>query len=120
MIDLKKLAKLATITLRAEVDDIPVRGNAMASGDDAADQAVENEILARLDNGDVWAWAHVTVTATFGGSRQGRANLGACSYESEADFRRDPYFTDMVREALEELASNLESTGKAIEAVKAG
>ena len=51
-----------SISLNAEPEPVPVRGNAMASGDDQLDQEVEDRILARLDAGDVWAWAAVTVT----------------------------------------------------------
>jgi hypothetical protein len=35
-----------TITLTCEPEDVPVRGNAMASGDDAYDRKVENRILS--------------------------------------------------------------------------
>ena len=43
-----------TIEVTAAQDDIPVRGNAMASGDDATDRECEDDILTRLDSGDVW------------------------------------------------------------------
>ncbi len=86
------------VTYRIEVtqDDTPVRGNALASGDDAEDKACEDAILARLDSGDVWAWALVVVVAELAGFR-GTDSLGACSYTSEADFRASDYF-DMMRE----------------------
>ena len=52
-----KFEKLATISIHVEQDDTPVRGNAMASGDDAADR-----ILTEL-SWNVWAWATVEVRA---------------------------------------------------------
>jgi hypothetical protein len=48
-------------TVRVEQDDTPVRGNAMASGDDAADRECEDEILSRLEAGNVEAWCVLTV-----------------------------------------------------------
>lgn len=68
-------------------DDTPVRGNALASGDEDEDRACEDEILRRLDQGDVWAWACVRVIATCEGFRGESSWLGGCSYRSERDFR---------------------------------
>lgn len=101
-----ELRKLATIELRWERDLTPVRGNALASGDDAEDKVQEDEIIARLDRGDDWAWCCVTVTAEYYGCT-GRDTLGGCSYKSEAEFRADPYFADMVNTALEDLHRQL-------------
>lgn len=50
-----------TWTLTAEVDSTPVHGNASATGDEDADRKYEDYILRRLDRGDEWAWACVTV-----------------------------------------------------------
>jgi hypothetical protein len=96
-----------TFKITVEQDDIPVRGNAMASGDAAVDKEVEDEILQRLDNGDVWAWAHVTVVAEIEGFT-GEAHLGACSYKDEEDFKSsDGYYADLCKEASEDLANNI-------------
>jgi hypothetical protein len=103
---------------RAEEEDISVRGNAMASGDDAADKAVEDEILARLDRGDIFAWfcAHVIARVEIDGvTYEGHDYLGGCSYANEADFvREDGYYPDMRREAYADLRRRLK------EAVRAG
>ena len=91
------------IRLNAEPEFIPVEGNAMASGDDAFDQEIEHNILSRLQQDDVWAWAAVTVTASWG-PFSASDHLGCCSYADEDDFRQPcGYFDDMVDEALEEL-----------------
>ena len=91
------------IRVLAEPDFIPVEGNAYVSGDDDFDREVEHNILCRLHQGDVWAWAAVTVVARWG-SFEGKAHLGCCSYADEADFRQpDGYFDDLVAEALEML-----------------
>jgi hypothetical protein len=91
------------IRLTAEPEFIPVEGNAMASGDDVFDHEVEHNILSRLEQGDVWAWAMVTVTVSWG-PFSASDHLGCCSYADEEDFRQPGgYFDDMVDEALEEL-----------------
>jgi hypothetical protein len=41
-----------TFTIHAEVDETPVRGNALASGDPSNDRECEDEILARLRDDD--------------------------------------------------------------------
>ena len=51
-----------TIRLIAEPEFLPVEGNASATDDDALDREIAQRILHRLDQGDVWAWAMVTVT----------------------------------------------------------
>ena len=92
-----------TICLEAEPEFVPVEGNAMASGDDAFDREVEQGILRRIDHGDVWAWAMVTVTVSWG-PFSASDHLGCCSYADEEDFRQPGgYFDDMVHEALAEL-----------------
>ena len=91
------------ISLKAEPEFVPVEGNAMASGDDAFDREVEQDIFQRLAQNDVWAWAMVTVTVSWG-PFSASDHLGCCSYANEEDFRQPGgYFDDMVDEALEEL-----------------
>ncbi len=102
-----------TYTLIVEQEDTPVRGNALASGDDTIDTECENEILARLDRGDVWAWAFVKVIATLeieGETFTGTDCLGCCSYASEADFKApDGYLPQMQDAACVDLKARLTS-----------
>ena len=92
-----------SIRLEAEPEFVPVEGNAMASGDDVHDRQVEDEILARLEQGDVWAWAAVTVTVSWR-PFSASDHLGCCSYADEDDFRQPGgYFDDMVDQAIAEL-----------------
>ena len=95
-------------TVECLPEDAPVRGNAMASGDDAFDREVEDEIIADLES-NPWAWCCVKVTARAGGL-EGTDYLGCCSYESEEDFRRGGSYEDMkdcaTRELLERLAES--------------
>ena len=93
----------ATIRVLAEPDHTPVEGNASVSGDDDFDREVEHNILCRLQQGDVWAWATVTVVTAWGPFK-GNAHLGCCSYADENEFKQPGgYFDDMVTEALDEL-----------------
>lgn len=97
------------IVLRVEYEEAAVRGNALASGDAVEDKACEDEILARLNQGDVWAWATVTVEARYAGL-VGRNSLGCCSYRDEAEFREPGgYFDDMKAEALADLQSEIDT-----------
>ena len=90
-----------------EPEDTPVRGNAMVSGDDEHDRAVENRIIYDLEvNQNPWAWCTVKVTAEWRGV-EASAYLGCCSYKSREDFieHNGGYIDELKGEALEELAS---------------
>ena len=92
-----------TILVTAHPEEIPVQGNAICSGDEDFDRQVESEILKRLEQDDVWAWATVSVTAEWQGLKEVEY-LGCCCYANEEDFRQEGgYFDDMVHEALTSL-----------------
>lgn len=95
--------------LTAEFDDLPVRGNAIGSGDDDYDRQVEDSILERLDGGDVWAWASVCVTCKVPGyDAVGTDYLGGCCYADADDFKQPGgYYDDMRSEARHDLQSAL-------------
>ena len=95
------------ITVSAEQEDIPVRGNAIASGNDKTDKEVEDEIIARVESGDAWAWCVARVRVTYRGVLSVDRMLGACSYVSEKEFRNDVYYDDLVGECLAELNNQL-------------
>lgn len=113
-IDRAKLRKHATITLTHEEEDLQIKGNALASGDDAEDRRQEEWIRAQLRSGNEWAWCVAIVTVEFAGVIE-RDTLGACSYESEADFKAlGGYYEDMIGEATERLAVRLEEQNDAL------
>ena len=111
-----KLQSLARITIEIEPEEISIRGNCMASGDDEFDEKCAKEIEAQLDSGNLWAWCTVTVRAEYAGVT-GYANLGACSYSSGNEFRKDGYFHDMQIEAIEDLDRRLVFTSREIMAL---
>lgn len=118
-IDRNKLRERASIEWIYRPCEIPIRGNAMASGDDAFDKKCEDEILARIDAGDEWAWFSPECCVSYG-TRSASDYMGGCSYADEAEWLSDPYAQDMVGEAIEQLARSLEIDADAIEAVKEG
>jgi len=83
-----------------------VEGNAMSSGDDAADKACEKEILDRLHRGDSYAWCCITVEATWKGYKGG-ASLGCCSLLGESQVEPTIIDHGMRDEALEDLNNRL-------------
>ena len=90
------------VSLTVKQYDQPVRGS-FASGDAAWDREIEDEIIGRLNDGDVWAWCEITVRVTWKG-HTGGAYLWGCSYRDEQDFiENSGYFDEMVTEALENL-----------------
>jgi len=92
-----------TFELHVHQEDIPVRGNAICSRDDERDAEVEDDIIVRLNNGDVWAWCYVEVRAAWNGFAESDY-LGGCSYAGEDDFRTPGgYFDDMKETALDNL-----------------
>lgn len=97
------------IQVEALPECIPVKGNAMCSGDEDFDRQVESEILERLEQDDLWAWATVCVTAEWEGQRE-TTYLGCCCYEGEEEFRQEGgYFDDMVDEAISNLNRRLQN-----------
>jgi len=97
--------------LEVSQDDQDVRGNVLASGCDECDKRAEDEVIDRLDNGDVWAWALVRVVATYEGidDIEGDAYLGCCVYYGPGDFKANScYYEDLKLEACNELREKLE------------
>jgi len=87
-----------TVHLKVYQDDTPIRGNAIASGDDDYDKKIEDELIQRLEH-DVWAWALVQLYVSYpNGSRTESSYIGGCSYKSAKDFIENGYFDDMVEE----------------------
>lgn len=98
---------------KLEEEQTPVRGNAFASGNDAKDRKAEDEIIERLDNGNLAAWCCATVIASVeinGYTFVGVDSLGCCSYETEAELKKVCFeHYDMKKNALAALKENLEA-----------
>lgn len=103
------------ISVECLPEDIDIRGNVLASGDDAEDNRAEEEVLRQLNNGNEWAWCCIKVTATYG-DFEGTDFLGGCSYASrEAFIQANDYYADMVERAFDELVSQIERAQTVLE-----
>ena len=91
------------ITLEAIPETVRVRGNAQASGDDALDRDVEDEILARLEAGDLGAWVTAKVTVRESDGREASEYLGCCCEADARDFKRGGYYLDMIKACVDEI-----------------
>ncbi len=113
----KKLEKgEVEFKLEIEEEDMPVQGNFMATDEPEKDKEAEDEVLARLAQGDTWAWCYVVITACWG-NWKGSASLGGCSYEGEKDFRESGgYYETLCDEALAMLNMNVESDYEKLQA----
>jgi hypothetical protein len=82
-----------------EPEDVPVRGNAIASDDPDFDRMVEDELIARLDSGNGWAWCVLCVRVTLGPAH-GMATMTR-SASSKEDFLAglSDYLDDLIDEA---------------------
>lgn len=93
--------------IQVQPEEMPVRGNAMASGDPAFDKEVEDKIIKDVADGDEWAWCSVTVKAKWA-IFEGTDTLGCCSYVDEESFKTGGYYEDMKSNALAELNNELQ------------
>lgn len=78
-----KLAKLASVTHRAELEITPIAGT-FSYGTDEEDHAAEREVMERARR-TVWGWCVVSTTVEYQGFTA-TVYLGGCSYESADEF----------------------------------
>lgn len=80
-------------------EHMPIRGNAMASGDDAADREAEDWIISELDSGNDFAWCIIECRASYPDlpDLYGSDSLGGCSYRSEVEFMEPGGYADDMR-----------------------
>ena len=90
------------VSFEALPETVRVRGNAMASGDDELDRQVEDEIISRLESGDIYAWFTAKVTVS-DGKNEATDYLGCCTYRDADDFRMGGYYLDMIHECINQL-----------------
>jgi hypothetical protein len=91
------------ICFEALPEDVRVRGNASACGDDALDKEIEDNIVNRLEAGDLYAWFTAKVSVRDDQGREASDYLGCCCYQDEKDFKSGGYYLDMVEECIRQL-----------------
>lgn len=108
---------LADIKLDILPEDLPIRGNAIASGGDAYDRAFEDALIERLESGDDLAWFVARVSVRCSGL-ESYSYLGGCSYRSIEEFLADGYYADMVSECVSEIADHLIATSELLASIE--
>ncbi len=104
-----------TFKVEALPEDERIEGNCMASGDDAFDRKVAQEIRKDLESNE-WAWCCAKVTCRHDASGiMGFAYLGCCSYKSQKDFMEDGYYSDMKEEAHADCLRKIAEMREALE-----
>ena len=106
------------LTIEAEdaplITSIGTSRPAFDSGDRDADLRLAEELQARLDRGDLWAWCVVVVTARWG-ALEGTTALGCCSYDDEEDFKKDSgNYEQMKDDALADLNHHIKSIAETV------
>jgi hypothetical protein len=86
-----------TITPHQELE-APENWSGLSDSDWAADLS---QWMADAEQ-NIWRWCCVELCVRFN-DLSASVYLGQCAYDSEQDFMLDPYFPDMVDEALTEL-----------------
>jgi hypothetical protein len=99
------------VSISAEPEHLPIRGNLIVSGDDEFDKKCEDEIISQLDSGNEWAWCITKCTVTpkslnYVDIIVGHSYLGGCSYENKDEFIESDSYKDMIDWALDDLNLN--------------
>ena len=78
-------------------------------GVDMLDFQDNKEIVQQLDEGNIWAYAIVTILAMVENITEvfGTDTLGGCNYYDEQQFLLDGYYSDMESAAIEDLSTKL-------------
>ena len=111
--------KIQNVKITVRQSDIPIKGNAISSGDDEHDRNVEDQIIEDLE-WNVWAWCDITVSLELevdSNTLQGGDSLGACSYKNEKEFMESLY-PEMVQNAINESLDGLKRSIVVVEATK--
>ena len=102
------------VSIHAEHEDIPVRGNAMVSGDPEYDKKIENELIDDLESGNIFAWCTAVVKARWAGF-EGVDTLGAVSCFNEKGFRESVMEHGMIKSAVEDLVREIRDHGWSVD-----
>jgi len=101
-------------------DDYP--GYCPATGDDERDKEYEEEIVQRLDAGDILAWCTVTVQAWWRGPddepHRGSACMGGCNYAPDTPLEEIVEDLGLREEAISALMSRLEDIVKTAKCIQ--
>ena len=99
-----------TYRFTVEFDEVAHLDGWLATGDDEQDRKDTQEVIRRIDRGDVWAWAFVKCEASVDNSDDvtftGDASLGGCCYSDARDFlasEKDNLMSEARHDLIEQL-----------------
>lgn len=101
----KKLREVVTVQLNYWPCSDSIEGS-FASGEEDVDRDNVQWVRDQLRDGNEWAWCDVKVTVTWK-DWKADSTLCACTYESEKDFRESGYYSDLVDECLNGMATRM-------------
>lgn len=90
-----------------------------ATGDSELDKRLVNDITRRLNDGDLSAWFCAKVACVGPDGFVGTDYLGACSYNSFDEFKRDTYYENMCDQAYADMLRNMRDAVKRGDAARA-
>lgn len=96
------LMDLIEFKMAAHPEDMPIRGNLIASGDDAEDKRQEDAVIEDLENGNEWAWCVIEVKGEYLGLSASEF-LGGCCYDSEDDAYASGVFDELKEQVAEQI-----------------
>lgn len=105
------MSEAIVVKYRVGQEDMPVKG-AFASGDDAADADMEQEIIERVNRGDPFAWCWAKVTATCG-PFEGFECVGGISCKNRKELK-ELFLKDMKQQAIHHLKQVMEDAHSAV------
>ncbi len=65
---------------------------------------------------NIWAWCVVKVTASWNGI-EASDYLGACSYDSEDEFKSAEYYQDMKNQVVEQIATTARIVAESVNSI---
>jgi hypothetical protein len=98
-----------TFKFEAEEMDEGPEGH-FATGDAELDKKLVSDILSKLNRGHLEAWFVAKVECEGPNGFSGVAYLGACSYESFEDFKKDGYYESMCDDAYNDMVRRMKAS----------
>lgn len=99
-----------TYTLTVDQEDIEIKGNVLASGNEDDDRKAEEWTYHELERGNIFAWCWARVVAKADGF-EGSDSLGCISCRGREEFER-LFLPDLKTNALDDLRRVLKATIK--------
>jgi len=101
-------AKLQELNCKIKIDVVEETWTTLKETFPCTSEEDLKDLSQRLKRGDLWAFCTVLVSVISPNGFEGIQTLGCCSYKNMQDFiENSGYYEDMVKEAFENLCTNL-------------